>query len=133
MHGPPGYPEPAPSSTSKPVAGLIAGLFEFLDYFNFPRPGRGVNSIKLENTGNPGEGFILREVGTSSKTEGRQNVIRIMATKQRRYPNGYLRYTNSKGEYINPRTGSTGTEAETHIEPSYRGPFRGLPKFWTGK
>jgi hypothetical protein len=60
-------------------------------------------------------------------------VIRIMAAKQRGYPNGYLRYTNSKGEYINPRTGLEGTEAATHIEPSYRGPFRGLPKFWTGK
>jgi hypothetical protein len=52
----PGYPEPPqpPPATSKQVGALLQGLFEFLDYFNFPRPGRGVTKIKLENTGNPG-------------------------------------------------------------------------------
>jgi len=46
-----------------------------------------------------------------------------------------MRYTNDEGggQYINPRTGKAGSEAETHIEPGYRGPFKNLPKFWTGE
>jgi hypothetical protein len=51
------------------------------------------------------------------------------------YPDGYAVYTNDEGggQPIDPETGKPGSKAQTHIKPGYRGPFKGLPKWYTAK
>jgi len=91
------------------------------DDFNptFPEPGDGTE-IEASRARND-QGWVLREPGST----GDANIIRV-------YDNGTMRYYNAEGQPIDPETGDPGSNADTHIDPSYRGPWKGVPKWWRG-
>jgi len=64
-----------------------------------------------------GKGIVIREKGTT----GNNNVIRIMQPTARN-PNGYMRYTDNAGRYIDPRTGNptSRTSPLSHIDGAVR-------------
>jgi hypothetical protein len=96
--------------------------------FNVPPPGPGVEpEVELADNG---EGIVLREPGTT----GNQETLRFMDPTTD-YRDGYMVYTNDEGggQPIDPETGKPGSRAQTHIEPGYKGPFKNLPKWYTGE
>lgn len=119
---------PSPQSENKPSPGLEAvyiALRTIIDAYNLPAPA-GTGEVAIEKTSNE-KGIILRNPGT----QGNADTIRIQGPTAR-YPQGYLRYYNDEGQPIDPRTGKPGPDNLTHIEPGYKGPFKGLPGWWIG-
>jgi RHS repeat-associated protein len=124
-------PDGGPAPCSASCQAYIKHIIDFLEKLGVPNE----NIDRLEFDPARGEGIIVREQGTV----GPQNTIRIMRQTYR-YPNGYIRYTDNAGGYINPRTGEVPegggrSDPETHIDlTKYKGPFKNLPftKGWKG-
>jgi hypothetical protein len=69
----------------------------------------------------------IKYTGGSGGTNGQVTTMRIMDPVSAKgnapaYPNGYIKYTNSQGQGVNPYSGQTGSNAATHY------PINGNPK-----
>jgi len=71
-----------------------------------------------------GKGLILAPAG--QPLGDNSNIIR-WGEPSPQNPNGYFRYYNGNGQPLNPLTGKSGSNPETHIEPDCPGPWKGLP------
>jgi hypothetical protein len=116
-----------PAGASNPE--LLRALETVFSYFNFPDPGPNVR-FEVQRTNN---GFLVREPGTTGNAE----TIRY-GVDPGRGPG--LRYYNKYGQPLDPRTGKPPGNVSkqepadlTHIRPAYRGPFKGLPGWYTGR
>ena len=76
-------------------------------------------------TGENGKGLVLLPKGQS--ITNRANIVRY-GEATARAPQGYFRYYNSLGQPINPLTGNPGSNALTHILPSFVGRLLGYPQ-----
>lgn len=77
----------------------------------------------VQTQANSGKGVVWQKPGST----GDADTIRIMEPTGR-YPNGYVRFTNSHGQPLNME-GKPGSKAETHFELNEDGSFS-KPKGW---
>ena len=83
----------------------------------------------LRNKSGDVTGIQIRKPGTS----GNADTMRIML-KSGSQPERITYYNDvGGGQPIDPERGVAGNDpSQTHIPLSYRGPWKGLPKWWTG-
>jgi hypothetical protein len=84
--------------------------------------------LKLSTIGGMnGRGLVLLPEG--QPLGNNLNIIRY-GDPTAQYPNGYFRYYNGalpNGQALVPSTGLPGSNAATHIPPTYQGPLIGYP------
>ena len=121
------FPEETSKTNSEIRKAQSVAIQNVLELFDLPTPSEDFE-YNIRQTDNK-KGWILRKVGQAENDN--RETLRLMAPTER-YPEGYMVYTNAEGggQPINPRTGRPGSPSQTHIEPSYKGPFKGLPKWY---
>lgn len=73
------------------------------------------------------QGIVALNPDSIGVGNGKENEVRIMDPNPKN-PNGYSRYTNSGGQYLNPATGKPDSNPNTHIPTRYEGVYQGWPE-----
>jgi len=117
---------PEVAAASRKLISAAIGIFQYL---NIPEPKGGFEVDTLRNKSGDVTGIQIRKPGTS----GNADTMRIML-KSGSQPERITYYNDvGGGQPIDPERGVAGNDpSQTHIPLSYRGPWKGLPKWWTG-
>jgi hypothetical protein len=102
----------------------MSAIFGLLQTLNIPAPKGAFQVDRLPPRGKF-KGIQIREPGTT----GNASTMRIMAKNWNQ--NERVTYYNAHNQPLDPKTGLPGDPASTHIPFTYRGPWKGLPKWWT--
>lgn len=72
------------------------------------------------------QGIIAQNPASIGVGNGNANMIRIMDPTARN-PEGYSRYSNDVGQWLDPMSGKPGPNSATHISATYEGVYAGWP------
>ncbi|WP_193750616.1 RHS repeat-associated core domain-containing protein [Curtobacterium citreum] len=76
-----------------------------------------------------GKGLVAQDPVTAANPLAHENadMVRIMDPTEQ-YPNGYSRYSNSHGQWLDPNTGKPGSKPASHIPWDHEGEYSAWPK-----
>ncbi|WP_141915408.1 hypothetical protein [Klugiella xanthotipulae] len=74
-----------------------------------------------------GRGLVAQHPNHLAVGNGKENEIRIMQPDTKN-PDGYSRYSNVNGQYLDPRAGKPSNNPNTHVLTTHQGTYLGWPQ-----